>query len=152
MVNRENEESNSQDSIDTPVVIEEPEQEIDVDEIGKGISLSESEEGTSHQTDLQAVLQKLHPTYRNKRLNDLLQPIMASRVFPDNFLDLNYLLVMSLIEEGEGDDDIDIIDIITPSIATFVERHDKWSRLEALEDGASDSENRIRPNIVSAGL
>lgn len=41
----------------------------------------------------------------------------------------------------------DIIDIITPSIATFVERHDRWSDLEALEDSITGSGARIKPDL-----
>ena len=64
--------------------------------------------------DMEDVIKEyLHPKYKNKRLNELLQSAMASRIFPDNFLDKNYLIVMSLIEEQEGDDDIDVVGIIS---------------------------------------
>lgn len=95
------------------VTIEEPEQEFEFDDLGDIKTLSEAEEETPHQSDLQAVLKYLHPKYKDKRLNELLQSAMSSRIFPDNFLDKNYLLVMSLIEEHEGDDDIDIVGIIS---------------------------------------
>ncbi len=135
-----------------PVVVEEPEQEIDDEGMGAGVSLSESEEGTQHQTDLQAVLQKLHPKYKDKRLNDLLQPVMASRVFPDNFLDLNYLLVMSLIEECEGDADIDIVSIITMvQVATSI-GYEGRGRVEDLEVAGVAHEQEMEKLSKELGL
>jgi len=90
-----------------------PEREVDFDEIEMPKSLSESEEDTEHHTDLQTITMALKPRYKNKRLNDLLQPVMVSRIFPDNYLDKNYLLVMSLLEEEEGKDDIDFVGIVS---------------------------------------
>jgi len=97
-----------------PVVIEDPEQELDLGdyEVG-GKTLSDVEEETPHQTDLQSAMRAIIPKFKDKRMDSLLQPVMVSRVFPDNYLDLNYLLVMAQIEEHEGDDDIDILGIIT---------------------------------------
>jgi len=96
-----------------PIATEEPELEFDDVELSAERTLAEAEEETPHQSDLQAVLKYLHPKYKDRRLNELLQSAMSSRIFPDNFLDKNYLLVMSLIEEHEGDDDIDIVSIIS---------------------------------------
>ena len=107
----ENEEEESQ--FDMPVAIEEPEQEIDFGDYEAGKSLSEVEEETPHQTDLQSAMKAIIPRFKDKRMDSLLQPVMVSRVFPDNYLDLNYLLVMSQIEEHEGEPDIDIVAIIT---------------------------------------
>ena len=99
-------------TLSAPVLTEEPEQMLDVEDF-EGQSLTEAEEEAPHQSDIQSVLKYLHPKYKNKRLNELLQSAMASRIFPDNFLDKNYLIVMSLIEEQEGDDDIDVVGIIS---------------------------------------
>ena len=97
----------------SPVVIEEAEQEFEMEDYEGGGTLAEAEEEAPHQSDLQAVLRYLHPKYKDKRLNELLQSAMSSRIFPDNFLDKNYLLVMSLIEELEGSGDIDVVGIIS---------------------------------------
>ena len=99
--------------LDMPVVIEEAEQETDFGDYEVGKSLSEVEEETPHQTDLQSAMKAIIPRFKDKRMDSLLQPVMVSRVFPDNYLDLNYLLVMSQIEEHEGEPDIDIVAIIT---------------------------------------
>ena len=107
----ENEELEGQ--FGAPVVIEEAEQDVDFGDYEVGKSLSEVEEETPHQTDLQSAMRAIIPKFKDKRMDSLLQPVMVSRVFPDNYLDLNYLLVMSMIEEHEGDDDIDIVGIIT---------------------------------------
>ncbi len=94
------------------LIVEEPEQQLELEDAGAQ-SLQEAEEEAPHQSDLQAVLKYLHPKYKDKRLNELLQSAMSSRIFPDNFLDKNYLIVMSLIEEHEGDPDIDVVGLIS---------------------------------------
>ena len=84
------------------LVLEEPERNVDIatlevskDEVG-------SDDGdTVKKTDFQAALAEITPKFKNKRMDDMLQPIIKSRVFADNYLDLNYLLTMSLIEEQE---------------------------------------------------
>jgi hypothetical protein len=86
---------------------------VGVDDVTVGKSLSEEEEDTERKTDLQAAMKALLPRYSDPRLNELLQPAMVSRIFPDNYLDKNFLLVMSVIEEREGEDDIDVVGIIS---------------------------------------
>jgi hypothetical protein len=107
------EKDNVEELLGEPTVLEEPEQELELEEAEGAQTLSEAEEEAPHDSDLKAVLRYLHPKYKDKRLNELLQSAMASRIFPDNFLDKNYLLVMSLIEEKEGEDDIDVVGIIS---------------------------------------
>ena len=151
MVNKDEQEESLVDTIDAPVVLDEPEQELDL-EVGLGGSLSEAEEGTSHQTDLQAVLRNLNPKYPSKRQNDLFVPITSSRVFPDNFLDLNYLLVMSQIEECEGDPDIDILSIITMTqVATSI-GYEGRGRVEALEVAGVAHEQEMEKLSKELGL
>jgi hypothetical protein len=97
--------------VDPNTIIEDSERETGMEDVGK--SLSESEDEALHQSDLQSVLKSLSPKFKNERMNELLQPVMVSRIFPDNYLDLNYLLVMSMIEELGEDSDVDIVGIIT---------------------------------------
>jgi hypothetical protein len=97
--------------VDPKTIIEDSERERGMEDVGK--SLSESEDEALHQSDLQPVLKSLSPKFKNERMNELLQPVMVSRIFPDNYLDLNYLLVMSMIEELGEDSDVDIVGIIT---------------------------------------
>lgn len=89
------------------------ERNVELDNLESSKTLTEAEEETEHKTDLQAAMKALLPRFPTKRMNDLLQPAMVSRIFPDNYLDKNFLLVMSLIEEQEGSDDIDIVGIIS---------------------------------------
>ncbi len=97
-----------------PLVIEEEEQELEFGDIGSAVTLSEAEEETPHQTDLQSVLKSLHPQYKDKRLNELAQSAAASRVFPDNFWAKHRLLVTSLVEEyAEEGKDVDIVGIVS---------------------------------------
>lgn len=85
------------------LVQEEPEREINLEEYG-GNTITEEENGTEGKTDIQAILKVLTPRFPSKRLNDLLQPAMVSRIFPDNLLDKNKLIVLTLLQEHDPDD------------------------------------------------
>lgn len=136
-----------------PIVTEEPEQEIEFEDYGGGDkTLTEAEEETPHQSDLQAVLKYLHPRYKDKRLNELLQSAMSSRIFPDNFLDKNYLLVMSLIEEREGDDDIDIVGIISMVQDATSIGYEGRGRIEDLEVAGVAHEEEMEKLTKELGL
>lgn len=117
------------------LVTEEPEREVDLEEYEPPKTLAEAEEETEHKTDLQAAMKALLPTYKDKRLNELLKSAQVSRIFPDNFLDKNYLLVMSLIEESEvnEDADVDIIGIISTVQDGLSIGYEGKSRIEILE-------------------
>jgi hypothetical protein len=95
------------------LVTEEKEREVDLGEYEVPKTLHEAEEETQQRTDIQAILRVLTPKFASKRMNDLLQPIMVSRVFPDNYLDLNYVLNMYEMEEHEDEGDIDFVGIVT---------------------------------------
>ena len=95
------------------LVQEEPERDVNLDEIDVTRSLTEAEEETEHTTDLRAAMKHLLPKFKSPRMNALLQPIMVSRVFPDNLLDLNYLLNMNEFEEHEDDADFDFVGVVT---------------------------------------
>ncbi len=152
MENRSEQEESIENSIDVPVVMEEPEQEIDLEGYGGSGSLSEAEEETAHQTDLQAVLKYLHPKYKDPRLNELLQSAMSSRIFPDNFLDKNYLLVMSIIEESEGENDIDILGIISMVQDATSIGYEGRGRVEDLEVAGVAHEQEMEKLSKELGL
>jgi hypothetical protein len=95
------------------LVEEEPEREIDFGDVEAPKSLTEAEEETVHRTDIQAILRQLIPKLPNKRMNDLLQPALVSRVFPDNYTDKHFLLSAALIEEQSPDEDVDVVGIIS---------------------------------------
>jgi hypothetical protein len=99
-----------EESLDIPI-IDEPEREIA--EYPAPKSISEEEEETPQRTDLQAVLRTLTPHYPDKILNEKLQPVMVSRIFPDNMLDSCKLTVLSRVwEHDPTKDDIDMFGII----------------------------------------
>lgn len=94
------------------IVTEEPLREVDlVDYVPK--TLSEHEEETVQKTDIQAILRELVPKLPNKRMRDLLQPALVSRVFPDNYMDKHFLLSAALIEECDPEGDVDVVGIIS---------------------------------------
>lgn len=138
MVSENNSEEQSGE-VEEPVsykdlVIEEPERVVEAGEYEAIKSVSEAEEETQQRTDLQAVLQRLHPKYADKRLDNLLQPISASRIFPDNYLDLNFLVVMSLIEEkATAGEAVDVMSIITMVQAGTSIGYEGRARIEDLE-------------------
>jgi len=96
------------------LVQEEPEREINLDDYDGGKTLTEEEEGTEQKTDIQAILKVLTPRFPSKRLNDLLQPAMVSRIFPDNLLDKNKLIVLSMLQDKKPDDcSVDVVGYIS---------------------------------------
>lgn len=138
--------------LDMPIITEEDELEMGLDDYEGGKTLTEAEEESPHQSDLQAVLKKLHPKFKNKRQDDLLQPIMSSRIFPDNHLDLNYFLSMYLIEECEGDDDIDVLAIITGNQAGTSIAYEGRGRVEDLEVAGVAHEEEMEKLSKELGL
>jgi len=102
------------DLIKEPIVLEEQERELGLEDLPNQQTLDEAEQEAPHETDLQTVERHLHPKFKDNRMNEVGQPIMASRVFPDNYLDLNYLLTMYMIEEqAEKSNDVDFLAIVT---------------------------------------
>ena len=128
------------------------ERAIALEEVDSSRTLSESEEETEHKTDLQAAMRALLPRFKNKRMNDLLQPAMVSRIFPDNYLDKNFLIVMSVIEEQEGADDIDIVGIIsTVQDATSI-GYEGRGRVDILEVAGVAHEEELEKLSKDLGL
>ncbi len=116
------------------IATEVPEREVDLEEYEGPKTLSEQEEETQQSTDLKAAMRYLIPQYKTPRLNELLQPVMVSRVFPDNYLDLNYLLVMTEIEslETEGGD-VDFAGVVTAVQAATSIGYEGRCRIDILE-------------------
>lgn len=136
------------------IVTEEPEREVDLGEIDEPKTLTEAEEETEHKTDLQAAMRALLPKFKNKRMNELLQSAMVSRIFPDNFLDKNYLLVMSLIEESEIDDnaDIDVVGIISAIQDGLSIGYKGQGRIDILEIAGVAHEEEIEKLAKELGM
>jgi hypothetical protein len=96
------------------LVVEEPEREVDLEDYEAPKSYTETEEDAPQLSDLKAVLRAISPRSKFERVNDLAQPAMVSRIFPDNLLDKNKLIVLSLLEEYEEEDsEVPVIDIIS---------------------------------------
>lgn len=104
------------DSIDEDyqsMVIDEPEREVDLSGYEGAKTISEAEEETEHKTDLQSILKALTPRFPDKLLNDKLQPVMVSRIFPDNLLDSCKMTVLSRLQDYEpSDNSFDVWGII----------------------------------------
>lgn len=95
------------------LVTEESEREVGDDEYSAPRTATEEEEGAPQRSDLKEAMVRLLPRYPTKRLNDVLQPAMVSRIFPDNYIDKHFLLSSALIEECEPEKDVDVVGIIS---------------------------------------
>src|SRR4030042_2432889 len=95
------------------MVTEEPEREVDIDEYEAPKTVSETRDEAPQKSDIQAILHAISPKSKYTRINDLVQPAMVSRIFPDNMLDKQKLAVLGIEEEyAEDDADIQVMDII----------------------------------------
>ena len=83
-------------------VTEEAERPMSLDGLGASASEAEPEEDRIHKTDIQTIVDKLVPRFGDKRRDQLLGPVMMSRIFPDNYTDLIFLHASALMEECEN--------------------------------------------------
>ena len=129
------------------IVQEFPKRKVDLNDVEVDKSEIEDEEGVN-KSNIQTAVDALIPKFRNKRLNEILRPIMSGRVMPDNFIDLNYLLTMMMIEEKEGVvnekgfEDVDFLAIITGNQVGTEVGYEGRNRAEILEliIGAQEAE------------
>jgi hypothetical protein len=96
------------------LVQEEPEREVAESDYTAPDSVSEVQEDSPTVSDFKAGLKALTPKFKYDRINDLVQPAMRSRIFPDNMLDKAKITVLSLVEEYDDEkaDEIPVIDLI----------------------------------------
>jgi hypothetical protein len=95
------------------IATEVAERPVNIEDYSAPKSITEEEEETPQKTDIQAILGSLTPKFRNKRINELAQSAMVSRIFPDNYTDKHFLITASLIEECDPHEDIDVVGIIS---------------------------------------
>lgn len=135
------------------IVTEEGEREVELSEIEASRTLAEAEEGTEHTTDLRTAMKLLLPKFSDKRLDDILQPIMVSRIFPDNLLDLNYLLNMIAFEElEEKGEEIDFVKIITGNQAGTSIGFKGQGRIDILEIAGVAHEEEMEKLAKELGM
>ena len=137
-----------------PEITNDAEREIEDLEVpsGGGGTLSDEESGVQHKTDLQAILSYLHQHYADKRQDELLQSAASSRIFPDNYLDKNFFLSMSFIEEHEGEDDIDVTGIINRVQDATSRGYEGRQRAEDLELAGAAHEEEMEKLSKELGL
>lgn len=136
-----------------PVITDDEELDIGLEENEDIKTLSEAEEEAPHQTDLQAVLKYLHPKYKDKRLDELLQSAMSSRIFPDNFWAKHRLIVTALVEEyAEDGVDIDIMSIISMTQDALSIGYEGRGRVEDLEVAGVAHEEEMEKLSRELGL
>lgn len=139
-------------SIDAPVLVDEPELDNILEDVGGGRTLAEAEEETSQESNLQTTFRYLQPRFKNKRMEEISQPILRSRIFPDNFLDLNYFLSMYMIEELEDDPNVDFLAIVTGNQAITSIAYEGMERGEILEAMGVEREEDMEKLAKEVGL
>jgi len=117
------------------LVVEEPERPVKLAEI----EVSKDDAGDMDgddvvtRTDLQAAMNAITPKFKSKRMNEILGPIMVSDVLTDQYLDYIYFVSMSLIEEEEGNEDVDILGILTGVNVAISKAYQKRHVFDILE-------------------
>lgn len=115
-------------------------------------TLSEAEEETVQKTDIQSILKALTPKFPSKRMNDILQPILVSRIFPDNYLDLNYLLTVMQLEDSDPTADVDFLAIVTGNQAATSIAYEGRHIGDLLEMGGVAHEEEMEKLSKELGL
>ncbi len=112
--------SNNEEEQDLPtpeydnLVIEEPEHVVSLEKFE--VQPSESDDGeddTVSKTDLQAAMKAITPRFKDKRMDAILQPIMVSRIFPDEYIPLRNWVIACLMLENAHKKGLDILAITT---------------------------------------
>ena len=128
-----------------------PEREVDVGEGEEHKSLAEKEAESPNLTDLQTSLKRLFPKFQDIEIDKIAQASMVARIFPDTYMPLLRMTVISLLEKHAPTEDIDIIGTISLVNAAMSIGLDGKGRIDALElaGSAKDSEEIER---LSKGL
>ena len=113
--NREKDQGNEEEILDYEEMKQVfPEREIKLEEVAPtDKTLSEEEDEAASISDIQAILKSIRIKFKNKRLDDLLQPAMKSRIPPEVMMDKHFLIASSTIEEQCYNVDFDPVGIIS---------------------------------------
>lgn len=76
----------------------------------------------------------------------------TTRIFPDNYLDLNYLQVMSMIEESEEEEDVDFVGIVSAVQAATSIGYEGRGRFDILEIAGVAHEEEMEKLSKELGL
>lgn len=134
--------------------INEPERKISLGsvEVSKAEAGSDDEDMVA-KTDLQTAMKLLLPHYKNKRIDDILQPAMVSRIFPDNFMDKHFLITAFLIEEFDTKgEDVDVLSIISQVQDGLSVGYEGRGRIDLLEIAGVAHEEEMEKLSKELGL
>jgi hypothetical protein len=135
------------------LVTEEPEREVTAEAYESSATATETMEDAPQTSDIQAILKSLSPKSKYPRVNDLCQPAMVSRIFPDNLLDKNKLIVLDLVEEHEETDvDIPLMDYIMNTQDMLSVGYEGRGIVERLEIGGVVNEKEMEQMAKELGL
>lgn len=136
----------------TDLVTEEPERPTDIDGFKSPKPLTEEEEDSVSRSDLKEAMHRLLPRFVNKRIDELLQPAMVSRIFPDNYIDKHFLITASLIEEHDPTDDVDVLGIISKVQDGLSIGYEGRGRIDILEIAGVAHEEEMEKISKELGL
>ena len=134
------------------LVKQEPERDIDLSKYQPPKSVSEEEEETVQKSDLQEAMKRFFPKFVDKRINNLMQPAMVSRIHPENYMDKHFLITASLIEEQSPADDIDVVGIISLVQDGLSIGYEGRGRVEILEAVGASREEELEKLSKDLGL
>jgi len=86
------------------ILIDEPPRKDNSSNYDPAASMSSAIDNMQHKSELQTIMDSLTPIFKYKRLNEILQPAMVSRMQPDNIIDADKLVFASMLESYDEDE------------------------------------------------
>jgi len=149
-----NPQGSSDDEFFDKVSTEESEREVEIDlpkgngSSGGAVSLEEAE-NSPNTTDMQAVLQRLFPKFKDKYIDEIASVIMVADIAPDVFLDMIYLTVTDIVEEMDADgEDISVQAIINKIYAVFSIGRERRGRIDSIQLAGAAREAAELENVA----
>jgi len=138
-----------EERLDDLEVTDEPERPSDA---GASGSLSDAEETAKNVSDIQTIAGYLHPKYPDKKLNSILQSAASSRVYPENVLDKNNIIVLSRALDKDPFESFDLIELISYVQDGISIGIDGKGRVEDLELAGVSNDKELQEISKKMGL
>ena len=127
-----------------------PERKINLDKVQttKEDAGGEDDEA-SVRTDLQAGIKTITPKFSNKRLNEILQPIMLSDIPSEQYMDYVNMLSVMFMEESYDNSGVDFMSILTAVNVAVSLGHQKKHVIDVLEMFGAAREDEMEMKKLS---
>ena len=120
-----------------------PPREVDFSQFAPVKSMTEEEEEGAHRSDLQEAMFRLLPRYGDKELDEILRPLHVARISPENYIDLNYLIVASYLEEHAEDANVNFAKVVTAVQTATSIGNQGMGRIDVLEIAGVAHEEKL---------